>query len=262
MLKSLKNQNTLDLIWELFRTDFTLKYNDSVLGFLWVLMKPFSVFLIMYFVLSKVFPSTVPNFAIHLLIGNVFMAFWTDGTTMGMDSLLMRAGLITKVNFPRYVVLLSSTGIAVVNFLINITVVAGFMAYQNVFPTFLQVLWFFFCVSILYGLILVVSMVLSVLYVRFRDTKQFWELFCQLLFWSTPVFYSIDAVRQKSVYLDLLLTKLNPLSILLTSGRSGLIANDIIFHTEVFAWLGIIGVLGFLAYLFYKRSIKKIAEYF
>lgn len=262
MLKSLKSQNTIDLIWQLFRTDFTLKYNDSVLGFLWVLMKPFSIFLIMYFVLSRVFPSTEPNFALYLLIGNVFMTFWTDGTNMGMDSLLSRAGLITKVNFPRYIVLLSSTAIAIVNFLINISVVALFMVYQQVFPSITQVLWFFFCSVVLYGLILVMSMFLSVIYVRFRDTKQFWELFNQLLFWSTPVFYSIDNIIKKSEYLELLLTKLNPLSVLLSSGRSGLIKNDIIFQETVFVWVGIIAVTGFFAYLFYKNSIKKIAEYF
>lgn len=262
MLQSLRNQNTIDLIWQLFRTDFKLRYNDSVLGFLWVLMKPFSVFLIMYFVLSRVFPSNEPNFALYLLIGNVFMTFWTDGTSMGMDSLLGRAGLITKVNFPRYVVLISATAIAIVNFLINCSVVALFMIYQQVFPSAMQIFWFFFCSFILYILILVTSMFISVIYVRFRDLKQIWELINQLLFWSTPVFYSIDNLIKKSEFFELVLTKLNPLSVLLSSGRSALLKQDIIFQPMVFTWLGIVLVLWVFAYLFYKRSIKKIAEYF
>src|SRR5690348_9102140 len=133
MLQTIRQRNTLDLIWELFRTDFKLRYNDSLLGFIWVLMKPFSIFLIMYFVLTRVFPSNEPNFALYLLIGNIFITFWSDGTNMGMDSLLSRAGLITKINFPRYTVLLSSTAVAVVNFLINTVVVTIFMIISGVF---------------------------------------------------------------------------------------------------------------------------------
>lgn len=262
MLKSLKNRNTLDLIWQLFRTDFTLKYNDSVLGFIWVLMKPFSIFLIMYFVISRVFPSNDPNFGIYLLIGNVFMSFWGDGTSMGLDSLLGRAGLITKVNFPRYVVLLSSTAIAVVNFLINSLVVAIFLVYQQITPSLLQITWYCFCFIAFYFLIIVFSMFTSVIYVRFRDLKQFIELFNQLLFWATPVIYSVDAVSQKSDVLFFVLHWLNPVSVFLTSARNGILMNDIIWQENVFVWIGIICILGLFAYLFYKKSIKKIAEYF
>lgn len=262
ILQSLRQRNTVDLIYELFRTDFKLRYNDSILGFLWVLMKPFSIFLIMYLVLTKVFPSTEPNFALYLLIGNVFVTFWTDGTVMGMDSLISRAGLITKVNFPRYTVLFSSTAIAVVNFLINMSVVTIFLIFSNVIPSFLQVMWFIFCSIVLYLLIIVVSMFLSVIYVRFRDLKQIWELVNQLVFWSTPVFYSFREVIKKSFFVDWLLTKLNPLSIFLISGRNALIQQDIILQPNVFIWFGIIIIIGIFGYVFYTRSIKKIAEFF
>lgn len=262
MLQSIRQRNTIDLIWELFRTDFKLRYNDSLLGFIWVLMKPFSIFLIMYFVLTKVFPSNEPNFALYLLIGNIFITFWSDGTSMGMDSLLSRASLITKINFPRYTVLLSSTAVSVVNFLINCCIIAIFLIISGVTPGIVHIIWFFFCSFILYLLIIVVSMFLSVVYVRFRDLKQIWELFNQLLFWSTPIFYSLDNVINKSEVLNIVLTKLNPISIFLSSGRNGLLKNDIIFQVNVFVWLGIIIVLGISSYFFYTKSIKKIAEYF
>ena len=261
-LQSLRQQNTIDLVWELFRTDFKLRYNDSALGFIWVLLKPFSIFLIMYFVLSRVFPSTEPNFALYLLIGNIFITFWSDGTSMGMDSLLGRAGLITKVNFPRYIVLISSTAIAVVNFFINLIIVSIFMIMAGLFPSIIHILWFFFCALILYILIVVVSMFLSIIYVRFRDMKQIWELFNQLLFWATPIFYSFDALIKKSEYMDLLLTKLNPISILLISSRNALLKSDIILQRNVFILLAAVLVIFYLGYIFYKKQIKKIAEYF
>lgn len=262
MLKSLRNQNTIDLIWQLFRTNFKLKYNDSILGFLWVLMKPFATFLMMYYVLSKIFPSNEPNFAIYLLIGNVFLTFWSDGTSMGMDSLLSRAGLIMKVNFPRYTVLISSTAISVVNFLINLSVVGIFMIFSGIIPSLIHILWFLFCSFILYMLILMVSMFISVIYVRFRDLKQIWELFNQLLFWSTPVFYSIDNLIKKSEVFEMILLRLNPISVLLISGRSAILKKDIILQPQVFIWLGIILFLWIFAYIFYRKSIKKIAEFF
>jgi ABC-2 type transport system permease protein len=216
----------------------------------------------MYFVLTKVFPSNEPNFALYLLIGNIFITFWSDGTSMGMDSLLSRASLITKINFPRYTVLLSSTAVSVVNFLINCCIIAIFLIISGVTPGIVHIIWFFFCSFILYLLIIVVSMFLSVVYVRFRDLKQIWELFNQLLFWSTPIFYSLDNVINKSEVLNIVLTKLNPISIFLSSGRNGLLKNDIIFQVNVFVWLGIIIVLGISSYFFYTKSIKKIAEYF
>lgn len=263
MLKSLKKQNTLDLIWQLFRTDFKLRYNDSVLGFVWVLMKPFSIFLIMYFILTRVFPNNdIPNFAVYLLIGNVFMTFWNDGTSMGMDSLLSRAGLITKINFPRYIVLISSTGIAVVNFLINCVIVAVFMYFSHVSPSLIHIIWFFVCAGILYLLILVVSMFLSIIYVRLRDLKQIWELFMQILFWSTPVFYNYFKVSQNSEIMRILLSYVNPISVLLVSSRNGLMSSDIILQNSVFMWVGLIVFIGAFGYLFYKKQIKKIAEFF
>lgn len=262
MLQSLRNQNTVDLIWVLFRTDFKLRYNDSFLGFLWVLMKPFSIFLILYFALTRVFPSQVENFALYLLIGNVFITFWSDGTSMGLDSLLSRAGLITKVNFPRYIVLLSSTAISVVNFLINSVIVAVFVMVNGLQPTLLQVLWYLCCATTLYFVILTVSMFISVIYVRFRDLKQIWELFNQMLFWVTPIFYSYQVVAANSEIFRIIIFWLNPVAVLLISARAAIIENDIKFQTNVFAVSIAVLILFALGYIFYKKSIKKIAEYF
>lgn len=262
MLASLKKRNTYDLIWILWRTDFKLKYNDSVLGFIWVLIKPFSVFLILYVFLTNIFPSPVEHFVIYLLIGNVFISFWTEGTNLGLDSLLSRAGLITKVNFPRYTVLISSTSIALVNFLINSIIVFIFVFVNGLKPRIMDVLWYFLCSAILYMIMITVSMFLSILYVRFRDLKQIWELFTQLLFWMTPVFYSYQALASKNEIFELILYWLNPVSVLLISAREALMRNEITLQFNVFAVMSLFLVLFGIGYTFYKKQIKKIAEYF
>lgn len=264
MFESLKQRNTWDLIWQLFRTDFKLKYNDSILGFIWVLIKPFTIFAIMFFILSKVFPSgAIQYFPLYLLLGNMVMSFWTEGTMLGMGSLLSRAGLITKVNFPRYIVLVSSTILALVNFVINIFIffLLAFFYTSNT-PSLMQILWFVFCLGTLYLLITVVSMFLSVTYVKFRDLLHIWELFNQLIFWTTPIFFPIQALIEKSALIEIVLTKLNPISVLLISARSAILYNDIVLQRTVFAWFGIILIIGSLGYIYYKNSIKRIAEFF
>lgn len=262
MLASLKKRNTIDLIWILWRTDFKLKYNDSILGFIWVLIKPFSIFLILYLVLTNIFPFQEEHFVIYLLIGNVFISFWTEGTNLGLDSLLSRAGLITKVNFPRYTVLISSTSIALVNFLINTIIVFIFVFVNGLRPSLMDVFWYFLCSGILYMLIITVSMFLSILYVRFRDLKQIWELFNQLLFWMTPVFYSYEALASKNEIFGLILYWLNPVSVLLISAREAIMENNITLQLNVLAVMSLFLVLFYIGYNFYKKQIKKIAEYF
>jgi len=262
MAKSIKKRNTWDLIWQLFRTDFKLKYNDSVLGFIWVLAKPFTIFMIMYFVMSKIFKNDAPHYPLYLLVGNMFMSFWNEGTAQGMDSLLSRAGLITKINFPRYIVLISSSLLAIVNFLINISIFAVIAIFSDISPSFLQIIWFIFCMIVLYLLIAVVSMFLSITYVKFRDLKQIWDLFNQLIFWATPVFYTVATLADHSRVFKLILTKLNPISVILISARDAILINDIHYKANVFAWLGIILVGGYFGYIYYKNSIKRIAEFF
>lgn len=264
MFQSFKKRNTWDLIWQLFRTDFKLKYNDSVLGFIWVLVKPFALFMIIYTVISTVFNpgSVIPNYPLYLLLGNMYLSYWIEGSTHGMESLLSRASVITKVNFPRYIVLLSSTLLSSVNFLINLLVFIIIAAFNHLNPSPLQILWFIFCTFCLYSLITVISMFTSILFVKFRDLKQIWELFNQLIFWATPIVYSADTLIKKSALFDLLLTKLNPISVFLLSGRSAILYNDIDYKKSVFIWFIVIIIGGIIGYIYYKKSIKRIAEFF
>jgi ABC-2 type transport system permease protein len=262
MLQGFKQKNTWDLIWQLFRTDFKLKYNDSILGFVWVLVKPFALFLIMYTVLTKVFVNPNPNFPLYLLLGNMFISFWTEGTSQGMESLLSKASLITKVNFPRYIVLLSSSLLSIVNFVINLVIFFIIASVRGLDISFIHGLWFAYCVFILYALVISISMFISVAYVKFRDLKQIWELFNQLVFWATPVIYFIPDVASRSRILEIILTKLNPLSVLLTSARNAVLYKDITYQPNVFIWSGIVLIAGSAGYIYYKSSIKRIAEFF
>ncbi|MFW5719738.1 MAG: ABC transporter permease [Candidatus Dojkabacteria bacterium] len=263
MFTSLKQRNTWDLIWQLFRSDFKMKYNDSVLGFIWVLTKPFAIFTIMYFVVSRVFRfDDMEYFPLYLLLGNMFITFWTEGTTLGMGSLMNRQNLITKVSFPRYIVLISATFLALINFVINILIFMVIGIFAGIMPGILQLVWFLGIILVFYFLIIVTSMILSVLYVKFRDMLHIWELVNQLLFWTTPIFYPVALVAERSKFMEIILTILNPISVLLTAARDAIIYDELTSEFIVGIWLIIMLIAGILGYFYYKYSIKKVAEYF
>ena len=263
MITSLRQRNTWDLIWQLFRSDFKMKYNDSILGFIWVLTKPFAIFTIMYFVVSQVFRfGDIENFPLYLLLGNMFISFWTEGTTLGMGSLLNRQNLITKVSFPRYIVLVSSTFLALINFIINISVFLLISLGAGILPNITQLAWFLSIVIVFYFLILITSMILSVLYVRFRDMLHIWELINQLLFWTTPVFYPISLVAENSRLLEIFLTIINPISVLLTAARNAIIYGELTSGFIIASWLLLMLIIGAIGYFYYKSSIKRVAEFF
>lgn len=261
MLQSVKKRNTWDLIWILFRTDFKLRYNDSFLGFIWVLIKPFSMFLIMFIVLTNILGNNIDNFGLYLLLGNMVFTFWVEGSNHGMNSIVNRASLITKVNFPRYVVLLSSSLLSVINFIINICIFAIIAIFNNIEFSLLQFVWFSFCMLVLYLLIIAVSMITSIGFARFKDVGQIWDLFNQIIFWSTPVFYSATELAKKSEIFETILFKVNPISMILISAREAVLYGDIILHREIFTLLGVIIFVGGLSYSYYKPAIKKVAEF-
>lgn len=268
MLQSFKKRNTWDLIWVLFRTDFKLKYNDSVLGFIWVLIKPFAIFLIMYTFVSAVFAARGigdvyrGEFPLYLLMGNIFIQFWNEGTNGGMTSILAKSSLITKVNFPRYIVLISSTFLALINFFINTVIFFVILLLTTDVGVSLRfTTWFVICSGIMYLLINVVSMFLSVLLVRFRDLLQIWELFSQLLFWSTPIFYHPSMFISRGEFFDTFFHWINPISVLLISSRNSVIYKDIEYYTSVAMWIGIICTIGIAGYFYYRNTIKKVAEF-
>lgn len=261
MLQSLKTRNTIDLFWILFRTDFKLRYNDSILGFLWVLLKPFLTFFILYFVLTQIFPTSIKNFELYLLIGNIFYSFWSEGTNQGLDSILSKSNLITKISFPRYIIMFSTTALSVVNFLISSIILFLFIYLNDIKPNFIQFLWYFFSGFVLYFCIITISMFTSIAYVRFRDLRQIWDLFNQLLFWLTPVFYSYETFINKGNLFEAIIFWINPISVTLISARSGILYLDIDYKLNLMVVLSVLIILFIIGYFFYRRAIKKIAEY-
>jgi len=256
------NQNAMknkkDIFKILVATDFKLRYQNSVLGILWVVLKPFLLFLILYLVFSFLFGQTDPNYKLNLLLGIILINYFQEGTGLGLSSLLSRADVILKVNFPREIALYSSLAQASISLFFNLLVFSIFWIFT---PTPLH--WFSFPFLFLYLillglLILGLNFFLSILYVKFRDLSAIWEVVCSLAFFGTPVIYPLSVIPEKYHFIVFL----NPLAVIIHNAREVLIKGVMPDLPRTGTTILIVLTLFVLGILFFRKKIKKIAEDF
>ena len=119
-----RNKFYINLIKELAITDFKLKYQGSVLGYVWSLIKPLAYFGVLYIVFTKIFKlgDSIPYYPIYLLLGVILFGFWADATSMAMNSIVSRGELIRKVYFPRIVLVIASSITSIITLFLNLIV--------------------------------------------------------------------------------------------------------------------------------------------
>jgi ABC-2 type transport system permease protein len=122
------------LLSELVRTDFKLRYQGSVLGYAWSLLRPLLIFLILYVVFVRVIPlgKDVPHYPVYLLLGIVIWNFFYEMTVQSLGSIVGRGDLIRKIRIPRWIIVFSSSLSALINLLLNMVVVVILMAFNHV----------------------------------------------------------------------------------------------------------------------------------
>jgi ABC-2 type transport system permease protein len=207
-------------------TDWKVRFFGSALGYLWSLLRPLMLFGILYFVFSEVVGAgdTVNHYPIVLLSGMMLYFFFGEVTGASATSLVDREALVRKVGFPRMVVPLAVTLVGAFNLLLNLVVLAVFLVINGV-----SVRWTWILIPIpivLVGLLATgLGMLLSALYVRFRDIKPIWEVFLQALFYATPILYPIQLVQSKSETLAHVMMA-SPLASLIQATRHLLLGDD------------------------------------
>ncbi|HYH54458.1 MAG TPA: ABC transporter permease [Solirubrobacterales bacterium] len=181
-----------DLLWLLSVTEFRRTYFGTVFGYLWSLVRPLMLFAVLLFVFTQVFRigADLDNYPVLLLLGIVLFTFFQEATTNAVTSVAAQEGVVRKTQFPRLVIPLSTVLTAAFNFGLNLVVVFVFILAWGVDPTWT---WFLFPVALLalFVLTAAVSMLLSVLYVRFRDIAIIWTVLAQMLFYATPILYPL-----------------------------------------------------------------------
>jgi ABC-2 type transport system permease protein len=184
-----------NLTWMLAATDFKLRFFGSALGYLWTLMRPLMLFSVLYFVFTEVvrFGDDVQHYPVYLLTAIVLFTFFSETTSRGVNSLVERESLLRKVRFPRLVIPLSVALHALFNLGLNLIVVFTFVLASGVEPraSWLELIPMVFLLVVLAT---GVTMLLSALYVRYRDVQPIWEVVLQMLFYASPVIYVTSAL--------------------------------------------------------------------
>jgi ABC-type polysaccharide/polyol phosphate export permease len=251
--------NDKDLLIELVKARFKLRYNNSILGFIWVLLRPLSYFMILYFVFTAIKGGQQdPNFAANLFLGIIIFTFFQEGVTFGMNSLLDMANILLKINFPRQIAILSSVLMATINLCVNFIVIIFITLVIQFKPHLIGVVYFAFIILIVFLMIYGISLFLSIIMVRVRDMTHIMDLTFQLLFYASAVFYTMDEMHGTTG--DLI--RLNPLAILIDSARKAFIQGQIVNLNTVLIIFAITLLLVFFGQIFFNKKIRRVAEYF
>ena len=208
------------LTYTLAATDFKLRFFGSALGYLWTLMRPLLLFGVLYLVFTEVvrFGNDIPHYPVYLLTAIVLFTYFSETTARGVGALVERENLLRKVRFPRLVIPLSVALHSLFNLGLNLIVVFAFVLASGIEPrwTWLELIPL---IALLVLFATGMTMLLSALYVRYRDMQPIWEVVLQILFYASPVIYVTtflpESIQSESVA--------NPITAVLTQMRYALV---------------------------------------
>jgi ABC-2 type transport system permease protein len=265
IVKKILSKQNRALLRELVVTDFKLRYQGSVLGYLWSLLKPLLLFLILYVVFVKFlrFGGSIPHFPIYLLLGIVLWNFFAEMTSQSVTSIVARGELIRKIRIPRWIIVLSSSVSAMINLILNLLVVAVFMIWNGV-DLMGTAIWFPFVLAQIYVFALGVSLFLAALYVRYRDVGPIWEVILQAAFYITPIIYPLSLITNLELQRLILLS---PIAQAIQDARNALVTSETLTVAEVFGSstarllpiaISVAVLVG--GVLYFKKEAKNFAE--
>lgn len=228
-MKHIFSKKNRALLAELVRTDFKLRYQGSVLGYAWSLLRPLFLFVIMYVVFVKFlkFGGDIPHYPIYLLLGIVLWNFFSEMTNQSLTSIVDRGDLIRKIKIPRWIIVLSSSLSALINVGLNLLVVVLFMFINDV-DVLKTSLYFPLTLIQLYLFALGVSLFLSAMFVKYRDVSYIWEVLLQAGFYATPILYPLSLITSEAIQKIMLI---NPAAQTIQDARY-----ELITHQTVTVW--------------------------
>ena len=184
------------LLWTLVRTDFKSRYHGTLGGFVWALLKPLAMFLVLSSVFSFIFASD-PKYKLNLLIGLFLFDFFSEATKSGLTSLYVKGFLIAKARFPTWIIAVASSSNALITLCTFVVMITVFQS-VTVHPPTAVGFGLFLVYLILFTLMVMgFSLATSVLFLRYRDLNQVWDVVIQAGFFLAPVFYPLSIIPER-----------------------------------------------------------------
>jgi ABC-2 type transport system permease protein len=253
------------LLAELVRTDFKLRYQGSVLGYAWSLLRPLFLFLILYIVFVEFlkFGGDIPHYPIYLLLGIVIWTFFTDMTTQSLGSVVGRGDLIRKIKIPRWTIVFSTSIAAIINLCLNLLIVFLFLVINGVDIT-AYILYLPLILLQVYIFALGVSLFLATAFVKYRDINYIWEVILQAAFYATPILYPLSKITNETAQK---LIMLNPMAQAIQDARYAVVTQQADTVWKVFdgGWYALIPlaitVAAFIiGVVYFRKESKYFAE--
>ena len=262
-MKYLKNFYKYRFLFsEIVRKNIKLQYRNSVLGMFWTFLQPLLTMIVLVFIFGNIFgrdESETLNYPVYLLCGRLLYEFYTQATKRAMRSIRNSASVIKKVYVPKYIYPMANVTSNFVTFLISLLVLAVVMAYFLIFTDTAMkltpyILLSFLPIIILFVLCIGVGMILCTMEVYFKDVEYMYDVFCMLLFYATPIFYTVKSLHLgNSMFRYMLMA--NPLYSIVSMFRDCVLfgvpmnPNHILYSSVFAAVMLLIGVL-----VFYKKQ--------
>lgn len=249
-------ENPFYLMKTIAKADFKVRFHDSVLGYFWYLLKPMALFAVLLTVFSFIMRfEGVDHYGLRLLIGIMMWDFFASGSMIGIDSLSSKGGLLTKVYFPREIIVFSGNITAFLTLFFNMVVLLLFLTYYGIYPTW-QWLAFPFLIIPMALILIGVSFGIGALKVFYGDVLHTWEILVQLMFWGTPIIYPLSIVPE-AVRKYILL---NPFAFSIESARNIFLSGQLP-SIKLYLWAIGVGLVVLVAgYVTFRRLEPKFAE--
>ncbi len=262
------------LTYNIARNEFKLKFFGSILGYLWQVMRPlllFGVLYVFFVVIGHVGKGGKPGetaYGVQLLGSIVLFTFFSEATTGAVRSVVDRENLVRKIQFPRLVIPMSVCLLSFFNLVMNLIVVLIFALISGIQPM-LSWIELPLILTLLIVLSTGVAMLLSAMFVSFRDIQPIWDVLTQVLFYSSPVIIPVETVRDKLLHEPLLwhIYLLNPLVTIFQQFRHAMVTHAALSAgqtlgswADLLAPLGIVAAIFLLGFWVFNRSAPHVAE--
>ena len=242
------------LFTELVKRDFKKRYKRTALGMLWSVLGPLLQLCVMALVFTNFFGRTTPHYIVYLFAGNLTYSFFRESTNTGMTSLIGNAALIQKVKVPKYIFLLAANIKSLINFLINLIIFFIFVIFDDI-PLGAHLFFLIIPILNLVAFNIGVGLILSAMFVFFRDTSYLYDIFTQLLMYMSAIFYPVDGfsyrVRQlfmlnpvfthifyiRSIVIHAVIPSLNVHIIMFTSSAIVLLVGSLIYKKNNYRFI-------------------------
>jgi lipopolysaccharide transport system permease protein len=244
------------LVWTLVRTDFKVRYHGTVGGFVWALLKPLTMFVLLMGVFSFLFASD-PNYKLNLIIGLFLWDFFSEGTKAGIVALDAKGFLLTKARFPSWIIVVTSISNAAITLTVFSGIIVVFLAAVGHAPSIAAVVMF-----LLYGLALALIVVgfslgASVLFLRYRDLNQVWDLLIQAGFFLAPIIYPLSILPERFHFYFYLW----PPTSVVEFSRAVLVRGAMPTATAHACLVGVVAIALVTGALVFRRLAPRSAEY-